>query len=201
MRCEVELAGFVPKSPGPPLIRLYLTVNAETIRPAEPRDLVRLQAIYAEHVLGACASFEVEPPTLQEMTRRFEQLVAKNFPFLVIAREAEVLGYAYAGPYRDREAYRWTVEDAIYLASDVCGRGLGKRLLKALVDESTRRGFRHMVAAIGDSKNEASIRVHRACGFVDAGTLREVGYKHGRWVDVVFMTRPLGPGATSSPLP
>lgn len=175
-------------------------MNAETIRHAEPHDLVRIQAIYAEHVLGACATFEVEPPTLQEMTRRFDHLTAKNFPFLVVADEREVLGYAYAGPYRDRAAYRWTVEDAIYLAGSACGRGLGRRLLGALVDESTSRGFRHMVAAIGDSQNAASLRVHRACGFEHAGTLREVGYKHGRWVDVVFMTRALGEGASSRPV-
>jgi phosphinothricin acetyltransferase len=169
------------------------------VRPVAAADLPRLAAIYAHHVLHGRASFELEPPDAAEMARRQAALAATGHPCLVAEQAGEVLGFAYAGPYRMRPAYRHTVEDSIYLRPDAGGRGLGRRLLGALLHEAEARGFRQMVAVIGDSANAASIGLHAAMGFAPVGVLRAVGHKHGAWIDSVLMQRTLGPGAACAP--
>lgn len=167
------------------------------LRPATTADLPALSAIYAHHVHTGFASFETEAPSLPEMTRRFEAITDSGYPYLVAADEGCVLGYAYANAYRTRPAYRFTVEDSIYIAPQAIGRGIGRALLAHLVDECEARGYRQMLAVIGDSGNAASIRLHRACGFTEAGLLKSVGFKFGRWVDSVLMQCPLGDGDTT----
>jgi phosphinothricin acetyltransferase len=168
-------------------------------RAAGAGDLAAITGIYADEVTNGTATFEIVPPDTAEMARRMENLVADGYPWFVAERAGVVLGYAYAGPYRARPAYRNTVEDSIYLARQARGLGIGGTLLRLLVDETTRRGFRQMVAVIGDTENVASLRLHRAAGFADVGTLRSVGYKHGRWLDSVLMQRTLGAGDTAAP--
>ncbi len=171
-----------------------------TLRPVDPSDLPAITAIYAEAVQTGTASFELTPPDLEEMRRRHAALVTGGHPYLVAASpKGAVLGYAYAGPYRPRPAYRWTVEDSIYLAAAARGLGLGRALLGALIEAATAAGFRQMVAVIGDSGNQASIALHRAAGFHPVGTFAAVGWKHGRWLDSVLMQRPLGNGAETPP--
>jgi phosphinothricin acetyltransferase len=169
------------------------------IRPARDEDLAPIQAIYAHHVLTGLATFEEVPPDAPEIARRRAELLARGLPFLVAEAEGTVLGYAYAGPYRDRPAYRYCLEDSIYLAPDAVGRGVGQRLLAALIEGCTALGYRQMVAVIGDSGNAASIAVHARAGFRHVGTFRAVGFKFGRWVDTVLMQRPLGPGDAAPP--
>lgn len=176
----------------------FFLMNA-ILRPATPADLPQISAIYAHHVLHGLASFEIEPPDEAEMRRRFDAIVAGGFPYFVAVADGRVLGYAYAGPYRTRPAYRYSVEDSIYVAPDVIGRGLGKRLLRELIAACEQRGFRQMVAVIGDSGNSHSIELHRACGFAQVGLLRSVGFKFGRWVDSVLMQRALGDGDLTAP--
>lgn len=172
------------------------------LRPAEEADLTAIQAIYAHHVKTGFASFEEVPPDLAEMTRRWAAIRQAGLPYLVATEgggngeKADILGYAYAGPYRPRSAYRFTCEDSIYLAPGVQGRGLGRALLTRLITESEALGLRQMIAVIGDSANLASIGLHRALGFEMTGTFRSVGLKFGRWVDSVLMQRALGPGDT-----
>jgi phosphinothricin acetyltransferase len=133
------------------------------------------------------------------MARRREALIAGGFPYLVAEEADEVLGYAYAGPYRARPAYRFTVEDSVYIAADAQRRGLGRLLLERLIVEGEARGYRQMIAVIGDSAQHASIALHAALGFRLIGTLQAVGFKFGRWLDTVLMQRPLGPGAETNP--
>lgn len=166
------------------------------IRPLEPTDLPGIATIYAHWVVHGTASFETEPPDLAEMTRRAEALAASGHPYLVAADGERLLGYAYAGPYRTRYAYRATVEDSVYLEPGSHGRGIGRALLAALIETAEARGFRQMVAVIGDSANAASIALHTKLGFRHVGTLQSVGFKHGRWLDTVLMQRPLGAGGT-----
>jgi phosphinothricin acetyltransferase len=175
------------------------------LRAADAADLPAITAIYAHHVLHGLASFETEPPALAEMTRRLTAITGAGYPYLVAVEEGVVLGYAYASVYRTRPAYRFTVEDSIYVAPQAIGRGIGRALLARLVSECTQRGYRQMLAVIGDSANEASIGLHRACGFTQKAVLDAVGLKFGRWVDSVLMQRPLGesdrtlpPGAAGS---
>jgi phosphinothricin acetyltransferase len=170
-----------------------------TLRPARPDDLPAITAIYAHHVLNGTATFEIDPPSLQEMTARFTQLTEQRYPYLVAEDGSRVLGYAYAGPYRPRPAYRYSVEDSIYLAPEAIGRGIGKRLLMRLIAECEALGFRQMLAVIGDSENAASIGLHRACGFTHKAVLDSIGAKFGRWVDTVLMQRALGDGARGAP--
>lgn len=174
--------------------------SAPVLRSARAADMAAIQAIYARHVLEGCATFELEPPSIDEMRARHAALVADGHPFLVAERDGQVVGYAYAGPYRARPAYRHTVEDSIYLASYAAGQGLGARLLQALLDACERAGFRQVIAVIGDSANAASVAVHRRAGFVPVGTMRAVGWKHGRWVDTVLMQRSLGSGDARPPM-
>jgi len=171
------------------------------LREATAADLPAITAIYAHHVQHGLASFETEPPTLTEMTQRFTAITESGYPYLVAAQDGAVLGYAYANHYRTRPAYRFTVEDSIYVAADAAGRGIGRALLDRLIAACTARGHRQMLAVIGDSANHASINLHRACGFTLKCTLDAVGFKFGRWVDSVLMQRTLGAGQATSPAP
>jgi len=172
-----------------------------SIRSATLADAAAIQAIYAHHVLHGLASFETEAPTLAEMRARMTQLLEAGYPWLVATDSPDqpVLAYAYAGPFRSRPAYRFTVEDSIYLRPEVTGRGLGRGLLDALIVQCEQRGFRQMLAVIGDSANAASIGVHHACGFSEPTVLHGTGFKFGRWVDTVIMQRALGAGTGELP--
>ncbi|MDP6406402.1 MAG: N-acetyltransferase family protein [Alphaproteobacteria bacterium] len=170
-----------------------------TIRDAGEDDLVRVQAIYAHHVLNGLASFELEAPDLAEIRRRFRATGAAGFPFLVAELGGDVVGFAYAGPYRPRPAYRYSVENSVYVAPEALRRGVSRALLQRLIELCQQLGARQMIAVIGDSANQASIAAHERLGFVRAGELRSVGFKHGRWVDCVIMQLPLGPGDDTLP--
>jgi L-amino acid N-acyltransferase YncA len=169
------------------------------IRPADIADLPFVTDIYAEAVRVGTATFELVPPDLSEMTRRFQALVDNGFPYLVAVLDGHVAGYAYAGPYRPRPAYRFTVENSVYLQPTVHRRGIGRHLLQELIAECAARGFRQMIAVIGDSANAASVGVHSRCGFEMIGTHTNVGLKFGRWLDTVMMQRALGEGAGTVP--
>jgi L-amino acid N-acyltransferase YncA len=166
------------------------------IRPIRPTDLAAVTAIYDQAVRHGTASFELAPPDEGEMARRYEALHAGGYPYLVADIDGEVRGYAYAGPYRARPAYNWSVEDSIYVEPDAQGRGIGRALLERLLAEAETGGFRQMIAVIGDSANIASIELHRRAGFRLIGTFENVGFKFGRWLDSVLMQRALGKGAT-----
>lgn len=170
-----------------------------TLRPSLDADLPAITATYAHAVTHGTASFELDPPTADEMGRRRASLLADGFPFLVAEGEGRVLGYAYAGPYRSRPAYRSTVEDSVYVAPDARGLGVGRALLTQLIADATALDFRLMVAVIGDEASRASIALHGALGFEPVGTLRDVGYKHGRWLATVLMQRRLGAGPEAPP--
>ena len=165
-----------------------------SLRPASAADAAAVAAVYALHVLAGTATFELEPPNAAEMERRWREVTNRGLPYLVAVADGEVLGYAYAAPYRPRAAYRFTLEDSIYLRDDARGKGIGRALLSALIDASERVGARQMIAVIGDSTNAASIGVHAALGFRRIGVLGSVGNKFSRWLDVVLMQRALGPG-------
>lgn len=164
------------------------------VRSAAPGDASAIHAIYAQHVLHGLASFEEEPPALEEIRRRCGAVRARGLPWLVAADEGGVHGYAYCAPYRERSAYRYALEDSVYVRDGMQRRGIGKALLARLIADCEALGYRQIVAVIGDSANTSSIALHAGLGFVRTGTLRSVGYKFGRWVDSVFMQRPLGPG-------
>ena len=174
-------------------------MSAAEIRPANAADLPLVTGIYAHAVLYGTATFELIPPDLAEMTRRFDALKHGGFPYFVAVLDGRVIGYAYAGPYRPRSAYRYTVEDSIYLAPAATGRGIGSRLLAAVIEGATRAGKRQMLAVIGDSANTASIALHRRLGFTSVGTFQSVGFKFQRWVDSVLMQRALGQGDGTAP--
>lgn len=169
-------------------------MSASLLRPATPKDLPAITAIYEHAVLHGTATFEIEPPSLAEMTRRFESLQAGGFPYLVCEADDRIAGYAYAGPYRPRPAYRFTVENSIYFSPDAQRRGYGLPLLERLITDCERKGARQMIAVIGDSANAGSIAVHRNAGFEMIGTHPNVGFKFGRWLDTVMMQRALGQG-------
>jgi L-amino acid N-acyltransferase YncA len=170
-----------------------------SIRPATPADIPAITRIYEHAVRHGTASFELEPPDQTEMGRRMRALLDGGFPYLAAEADGELLGYAYAGHYRTRPAYRFTVEDSIYIAPQAQRRGVGRALLDRLIVESESRGFRQMLAVIGDSAQVASIELHRAAGFRMVGTFENVGFKFSRWLDSVMMQRALGPGATTTP--
>lgn len=174
-------------------------MSAITVRTATEADIPAITAIYQPAVLTGTASFELDPPDHAEMLRRFRALTDSGFPYLVAEADGAVLGYAYAGAYRPRPAYRHSVENSVYVSPDAHRRGVGRILLAALIDVCTERGYRQMIAVIGDSANASSIGLHRSMGFRFSGTIHSVGYKHGRWLDSVIMQLPLGPGDTSSP--
>jgi L-amino acid N-acyltransferase YncA len=170
-----------------------------TLRPATAGDIAAITEIYAEAVSHGTASFELEPPDETEMARRLQTLLSDGYPYLVAELSGALAGYAYAGPYRARPAYKWTVENSVYVAPQFHRRGVGLVLLKRLIAESERRGFRQMIAVIGDSAQLPSIALHAAAGFDMIGTLRAVGFKHGKWLDTPLMQIALGKADTAAP--
>jgi L-amino acid N-acyltransferase YncA len=169
------------------------------IRATTPSDLPAVTEIYQHAVLHGTATFELIPPDLAEMTRRFGLMMDGGFPHLVASLDGGVVGYAYASAYRPRPAYRFTVENSIYLQPAIHRRGIGLQLLQRLIAESESRGYRQMIAVIGDSANAGSIGVHAKSGFQMIGTHPNVGFKFGRWLDTVMMQRALGEGASTLP--
>jgi phosphinothricin acetyltransferase len=161
------------------------------IRDATDDDVAAIQSIYAHHVLHGLGTFETEPPEADEMRSRWRQITAAGFPYLVAVDTGTVVGYAYANHFRTRAAYRQTVEDSIYVAPAAMGRGIGRALLQALIARCAGLGLRQILAVIGDSGNAASIGLHASCGFEHVGTMKDVGRKFDRWVDVVIMQRAL----------
>ena len=170
------------------------------LRPAAESDIDAIQRIYAHHVATGFASFEELPPDADEMRRRWRAIADLGLPYIVADSAGAIAGFAYAGPYRPRTAYRFAVEDSIYLDPAFQGRGIGRSLLAALIEQSTGLGKRQMIAVIGDSANAASIGLHRSLGFLDTGVFRSVGFKFGRWVDSVLMQRALGSGDATLPI-
>jgi phosphinothricin acetyltransferase len=169
------------------------------IRPTAAADLPAITGIYEHAVRYGTATFELIPPDLTEMTRRFDALMEGGFPYFSASLEGRVVGYAYAGAYRPRPAYRFTVENSVYLLPAIHRRGIGLQLLQRLIAECESRGYRQMIAVIGDSANAGSIGVHAKCGFQLIGTHPDVGFKFGRWLDTVMMQRALGDGGTTLP--
>ena len=169
------------------------------VRASTEADVARCAEIYGHHVLHGTASFEIDPPDLDEMKRRRAAVLDLGLPHLVAERDGRVLGYAYASKWRPRPAYEFSVEDSIYIDKDAVGQGVGRALLPPLIEQCTALGKRQMVAVIGDSAQLASIAIHRALGFRPSGNFENVGFKFGRWLDSVMMQRELGPGATTKP--
>lgn len=172
---------------------------AVAIRPATLADIPAITRIYAHAVMHGTASFELAAPDEAEMAHRQRTLLDGGYPYIAATSDGTLLGYAYAGPYRPRPAYRFSIEDSIYIDPQAQRRGVGRLLLDQLIVESEQRGFRQMLAVIGDSAQTASIELHRAAGFRMVGAFENVGYKFGRWLDSVMMQRALGPGATTAP--
>jgi phosphinothricin acetyltransferase len=175
--------------------------QAVSLRDARAGDGTALQAIYGHHVLHGFGSFEEAPPAIEEMERRRAAVQDEGLPYLVAEAGARVVGFAYAGRYRPRSAYRFTVEDSVYVAPDASGRGIGGRLLAEVIARAEALGLRQMIAVIGDSANLGSIRLHERLGFSRAGLFTAVGWKRERWLDSVLMQRPLGPGNAAAPHP
>jgi len=169
------------------------------VRDADDRDLAAIQAIYAHHVLHGLATFEEVPPSTAELGARRAAVLALGLPYLVAEAGGAVVGYCYATSYRPRPAYRYTIEDTVYIADGLGGRGIGAALLAALIARCEAGAWRQMIAIIGDSGNAGSIALHRRLGFELVGTLRSTGFKLGRWVDSVMMQRALGPGGAVPP--
>jgi phosphinothricin acetyltransferase len=176
-----------------------MSSNPFQLRPATEADIPEVQSIYAHHVLTGTGTFEEEPPSVEEMLERFRSVAAHGWAWMVAVDATGVLGYAYFTQFRHRSAYRFAVEDSVYVREDVRGQGVGKALVSKLIEAATQQGFRQMVAVIGDSENAGSIGVHASLGFHMSGTLRAVGVKFGRWIDVVTMQRPLGRGSSDVP--
>jgi phosphinothricin acetyltransferase len=172
------------------------------IRPATAADIVAITNIYADAVENGTASYELNPPGPGEMQARFEAVSGGGYPYVVAEEAGRVCGYAYAAPFRPRPAYRFTLEDSIYVAPEAKGRGIGRMLLQRLIEESSRLGFRQMIAVIGDgSAGSASVILHEKLGFTHAGRLKGSGFKHGRWLDTVFMQLEMNGGAATAPDP
>lgn len=169
------------------------------IRPAETRDAEALAAIYGHAVLHGFGTFEEIPPAPDEMARRMSVITGHGLPYVVAEDAGRVLGYAYASVFRPRPGYRFTVEDSVYVAPEAAGHGIGRAVLSEVLKACEALGLRQVLAVIGDSGNAASIGLHRALGFADSGVGRSVGFKHGRWVDIVFMQKPLNGGDTRPP--
>ena len=170
------------------------------IRDTERRDLPAITAIYAETVRTGTASYEVEPPDLAEMTRRWQALSGGGFPYIVAEENGDILGYAYAGPYHSRYAYRFSIENSVYIAPAAQRRGLGRALLSRVIEMSEASGFRQMIAIIGDPQSQvASVRLHEVLGFRPIGVFEGSSYKFGRWLDILLMQRALGPGSATPP--
>jgi phosphinothricin acetyltransferase len=176
-----------------------MTATALSIRPATPADLPAITAVYGWNVLNGTGTFELEAPDLAEMTRRHADVTGKGLPWLVAERAGQVLGYAYANHFRPRRAYRFCLEDSIYLLPELQGQGAGRLLLAELMARCEAAGTRQMLAVIGDSANLGSIGVHRALGFEQVGLMKSSGWKFERWLDVVIMQKSLGQGDATSP--
>jgi phosphinothricin acetyltransferase len=172
---------------------------AVVVREARAADMAAVQAIYAHHVLHGLATFEEVPPSVDDLIARRAAVIDARLPYLVAEHGGAVVGYSYASSYRPRPAYRHTIEDSVYVADGLAGRGIGAALLAALIARCEAGPWRQMIAIIGDTGNAASIALHRRYGFAPAGTLHAVGFKLGRWVDTVLMQRALGPGAVALP--
>ena len=169
------------------------------IRASRDADVATITAIYTHHVLHGTGTFEIDPPTAQDMAARRADVLAKGLPYLVAEEAGQVLGFAYCNWFKPRPAYRFSAEDSIYVADAARGRGLGRQLLEALAMQAEAAGVRKLLAVIGDSANAGSIGVHRAAGFTDVGVMRSVGWKFGAWRDIVLMEKPLGAGDTTAP--
>ena len=182
-----------------PVQENMLANSSVMVRDARDEDMAAVQGIYARHVLHGLASFEEEPPTVEEMMARRVAILSRGLPYLVGTVAGQVVGYCYAGPYRPRPAYRNTIEDSIYVADGMAGRGIGGVLLAQLIGRCELGPWRQMLAVIGDSENAGSIALHASQGFEPVGTFKSVGFKLGRWVDSVLMQRPLGQGDTTRP--
>ena len=178
------------------------TMNDTILRAATRADLPAITEIYAHAVTSGTASYELEPPAMAEMTERFAALDKGGYPYIVAEEGGRIVGYAYAGPFRPRPAYRFIVEDSIYLAPDIQGRGIGRLLLAGLIERATAAGFRQMIAVIGDGRpDSASVKLHEKAGFSHCGRLEGSGYKHGRWLDTVFMQLAMNGGNSLPPDP
>jgi len=169
------------------------------VRLALPEDLPAIHAIYSHHVLNGLASFEEEAPSLEELRRRFDDVRTRGLPYLAADFGGALVGYGYCSPYRSRSAYRYSLEDSVYVRHGSEGRGVGSALLRVLIERCEALGYRSIIAVIGDSANAASINLHASFGFLRVGTLRAAGFKFGRWVDSVLMQRPLGLGDAKPP--
>ncbi len=185
--------GWVIQAPPP------LRHRQALVRESGERDLPAIAAIYAHHVTSGLASFEETAPTVGELHTRRAAVLDSHLPYLVAELDGEVVGYAYASGYRSRAAYRYTIEDSVYVADGMRGRGVGGTLLAALLERCAAGPWRQMLAVIGDRGNTASIALHRRYGFERVGTFTAVGFKLGRWVDTVLMQRALGCGARNAP--
>ncbi|MET3889882.1 L-amino acid N-acyltransferase YncA [Bosea sp. OAE506] len=176
-------------------------MTAPAIRPATAADISAIAAIYGHAVRHGTASWELEAPDETEMLKRFDAICAGGYPYFVAERDGRVVGYAYAGAYRPRPAYRSTVENSIYIAPDAQGAGVGRALLDALMQDCARRGFRQMIAVIGDGTGASigSRRLHERAGFRLIGVAEKVGFKHGRWLDQMLMQKDLGEGDRTPP--
>ncbi|NLC34856.1 MAG: N-acetyltransferase [Alcaligenaceae bacterium] len=174
-------------------------VNAATIREAVIDDISQIQQIYAHHVLSSTTTFEEVPPTEQTMRQRLEHVQEHGLPWLVAEIDGRILGYCYAAPYNLRSAYRYTIEDSIYMADGETGKGIGQALLTALLERCEQGPWRQIIAVIAGTQNQNSIALHRKLGFAHVGTQPDTGYKFGQWIDVVFMQRALGPGGSLPP--
>ncbi len=169
------------------------------IRPSTDADVAAITAIYQHHVLHGTGTFEITPPTSEDMASRRQDVLSKNLPYLVLEEDSGVIGFAYCNWFKPRPAYRFSAEDSIYLAPKAAGRGLGKLLLTELMAQAERAGVRKLIAVIGDSTNQGSIGVHQVCGFTHVGVLSACGWKFERWLDVVLMERSIGLGASTIP--
>ena len=169
------------------------------VREATVRDAAAIAAIYGHHVLHGLGTFEEVPPAVEEMAARMAAVQGRGLPYLVAETTEAVIGFSYATPFRLRAAYRYTVEDSVYVAPGEAGRGVGKALLAAVLERCAALGLRQVFAVIGDSGNAGSIGAHRAAGFAHRGVMPAAGFKHGRWVDIVLMQRALGPGGDAPP--
>ncbi len=169
------------------------------MRPAAPEDFAAIHSIYAHHVLNGLASFEEEPPPPAEMRRRYDEIAGGGLPYVVADFAGTVAGYGYCALYRTRSAYRYSLEDSVYVRPDVQGRGVGSAILAELIRACEALEYRQLIAVIGDSANLPSIALHASLGFLRVGTLRSVGFKFGRWVDSVVMQRVLGAGDATPP--
>ena len=172
-----------------------------TIRPSQLEDIPAITAIYAHHVLHGTGTFEVDPPTQDDMTNRRADVLSKGLPYLVATEGDKLLGFAYCNWFKPRPAYRFSAEDSIYLAEEAMGQGLGRALLAELMAQAEKAGVRKMIAVIGDSANHGSVGVHRSSGFSMVGVLKSCGWKFDQWLDVVMMDKALGLGATCAPQP